>query len=666
MYALDHIAKPFGAGTDLTKGFNIKGAACTGLSTATPNDCRFQYQVKFTPKCGSAPGVQRGYTLKFDLVDSKLGTVSNVLKNYSFEIIVPATTAPAPSILQLSFQTNTGCVITADNKVKCWGSNHAGMLGRAMSAGGFNRNPMNVVHPGTVPTDNDPFWGVDKIVNGNDTMCIKLTRPYWYYPTYGAITSTVKCWGENFNAGLGVGVLPGSQGGPSILSAWGDYRNTETATRPVANVAYSDGGEGCGAAGSFECNIWDVEDIFGLEHGACATTTNHGILCWGELYNSKVISKQMKIMGAGAAPYPRTINTVHTPLDNKYYTYNNGSLPAPLAPIPAWPATADPTPNKRVLMYETWPMDYSVLPLPYPTGVEDWGWLFSVAQRIESFSNAEIKGTDGARDGLNRNANLIGEEVGTDTSILPPEYPTNTQFFAGPIGQCFLMTGGARAGQAMCWGINSGGELGTSFNKPVVMSNEFFLPAVGSQYTVNPLTIAHINTVPKLQNIVHLTLDGGDALCATLKNTAPENGKVVCMGIDNTWGMQGYLGRGPTAGFNNPPGYVLGPGAVPLENVKYVNAGRTSMCALTYTNEVYCWGGNNVGQLGNGTGVPFSNIAVKASLPEPAKSVEVGYMGACALGQSDKVYCWGLNDKGQLGPGFLGGFSNVPIEITGI
>jgi prepilin-type N-terminal cleavage/methylation domain-containing protein len=658
--AISTVSRPIGASADATRGFNSKGASCTGFSTVAPNECRFQYQVKFTPLCGAAG---RGYNLKFELIDSKLAIATNVLKNYSFEIKKPIPIAPAPAILQLSFQTNTGCVITGDNRVKCWGSNHAGMLGRAMPAGGFNRNPEYVVHPGTVPGDNDPFTGVHKIVNGNDTMCVKY-NPSWAGP--GVFYA--KCWGENFNAGLGVGVLPGSQGGLPILTTFGtgDLRNTETGIRPVASVAYSEGGEGCAVAGSYLCNIWDVEDIFGLEHGGCATTTTHGILCWGELYQTRVIAKQMKIMGTGAATFPRVVGAPTTPLDPKYYTYNTGTLPAPAAPLPAWPATPDPSPDKRVLMYETWGFDYSVLPLPYPAGSEDWGWLFSVVQRIDSFTNAEIKGTDGARDGLNKNWYLIGQTEGVDTASLPPEYVAgDTKFFAGPIGQCFLITAGARAGQAMCWGLNSGGELGTTFNSAVVMSDRFFLPALGSQYT--NLALAHVDLIPKLQNIVHVAADGNEALCATLKNTAPENGKAVCMGNDLTWGQKGYLGQGPTIGdYRQPPGYVLGPGSVPLENIKYVNAGRTSMCALTYSNEVFCWGANDVGQLGNGSVAANSNIAVKALLPEPAKSVEVGFRGACAIGQSDRVYCWGLNDKGQLGPGFVGGFSNLPVEVTGL
>jgi len=103
---------------------------------------------------------------------------------------------------------------------------------------------------------------------------------------------------------------------------------------------------------------------------------------------------------------------------------------------------------------------------------------------------------------------------------------------------------------------------------------------------------------------------------------------------------------------------------VPLSNVKQVSMGVWHACALTNDGEVLCWGGNQWGQLGNGTRMP-SLIPVKVlGLPDEIISVGTGEDHTCVLTSSGDVKCWGSNYMGQLGNGTTTG-NFRPVDVIG-
>ncbi len=79
------------------------------------------------------------------------------------------------------------------------------------------------------------------------------------------------------------------------------------------------------------------------------------------------------------------------------------------------------------------------------------------------------------------------------------------------------------------------------------------------------------------------------------------------------------------------------------------------LCAVV-AGEVWCWGNGFEGQLGDGTGtgrIHPAKLPVRASLPVKAVQVGTGRESTCALDEHGKVWCWGSNRYGQLGPARL-------------
>lgn len=89
-------------------------------------------------------------------------------------------------------------------------------------------------------------------------------------------------------------------------------------------------------------------------------------------------------------------------------------------------------------------------------------------------------------------------------------------------------------------------------------------------------------------------------------------------------------------------------------------------CALTNQGEVFCWGQGASGKLGNGTQTSsFEPVAV-TGLNTAATQVVVGEAHSCALLDSGEVWCWGSNTNGQLGNNTVVGTSSTPVIVNGL
>lgn len=111
-----------------------------------------------------------------------------------------------------------------------------------------------------------------------------------------------------------------------------------------------------------------------------------------------------------------------------------------------------------------------------------------------------------------------------------------------------------------------------------------------------------------------------------------------------------------------------------LSGVKTVVGQSQSYCALLTNSRVFCWGFNDLGQLGDGKTknssrpVAVTGIGGKGVLTGVASVVSdaFGYGSEyCAVLRAGGVDCWGANQDGQLGNGTTK-TSHTPVAVKGV
>ena len=84
-----------------------------------------------------------------------------------------------------------------------------------------------------------------------------------------------------------------------------------------------------------------------------------------------------------------------------------------------------------------------------------------------------------------------------------------------------------------------------------------------------------------------------------------------------------------------------------------VSAGGQHTCGVSVAENVYCWGANGTGQLGDGTtdGRTTAGPPIAMPTPDPISRITTGDDHTCAITAAGEAYCWGWNLLGQLGVG---------------
>lgn len=131
----------------------------------------------------------------------------------------------------------------------------------------------------------------------------------------------------------------------------------------------------------------------------------------------------------------------------------------------------------------------------------------------------------------------------------------------------------------------------------------------------------------------------------------------------HTWGEDEYLHPVVTTliAQDLSPVKVALPAGV--NSWKTVAAGHFHSLAIGSDGNIYAWGDNEYGQLGNGSTVD-SDTLVKVALPAGVTASEIacGYYHSLALGSDGNVYAWGENNNGQLGDGSTTN-SDLPVKV---
>jgi alpha-tubulin suppressor-like RCC1 family protein len=142
------------------------------------------------------------------------------------------------------------------------------------------------------------------------------------------------------------------------------------------------------------------------------------------------------------------------------------------------------------------------------------------------------------------------------------------------------------------------------------------------------------------------------------------DGTVWCSG-DNTYGQLGTNMTGPAVAAFVQASDAAGV----ISDATGIGAGSYHTCVVRTGGTVWCWGANSQGQLGDNT-VTASPVAVQVvkSGPTPLTGiVEItgGDRDTCARDNAGAVWCWGLNDAGQLGDGTMT-TRGYAVQVPGI
>jgi alpha-tubulin suppressor-like RCC1 family protein len=210
---------------------------------------------------------------------------------------------------------------------------------------------------------------------------------------------------------------------------------------------------------------------------------------------------------------------------------------------------------------------------------------------------------------------------------------------------CGIVAGGA----AVCWGHNYFAQLGRRTTETCLVGGTFADPCSTSPGPVSG-------------NISFRTLDvGGGHACGIATD-----GRVYCWGFD----MGGVLGTATApdrcTANNSPCSYtpVLATNRTDFESI---HASSGFNCGLTAAGDAHCWGANYEGQLGDGVSSPFGTggsrrEALPVSGGRRFKKLALGDGHACGLTGEGKMFCWGSNERGQLGIATFLNY-NTPVEV---
>jgi alpha-tubulin suppressor-like RCC1 family protein len=219
------------------------------------------------------------------------------------------------------------------------------------------------------------------------------------------------------------------------------------------------------------------------------------------------------------------------------------------------------------------------------------------------------------------------------------------QFELADVSAGFVHTCGLDAdGHAFCWGDNAFGQLGNGdASGPEDCS--------GAPCSTMPIAVE--------TNLQFAALSAGGGTIESHTCALRDDGRALCWGSNGV----GQLGIGDASGPDDCSGTPCSAAPVAAEtNRRFgaVSAGGAHTCALTAENgRAFCWGSNEVGQLGNGdasgpedcSGTPCSTAPVAVETSRRFAAVSAGASHTCALTAAGRAFCWGNNGVGQLGDG---------------
>ena len=437
------------------------------------------------------------------------------------------------------------CFVEVDGSVQCWGHYTDGQLGRVISGANF----ADRLKPGPVQGLPGPAVAVS---TGAFHSCALLA------------SGQVFCWGNNTFGQLGSATFGGET--PVAVSTlvdavaitsgfshtcalrsygaivcWGLNSNGQLGTQDAVNS-------------KFPISVIGIDDAIGISAGSfftCALRASGTLRCWGS---------------------------------NAAGQLGNGGASAPVG------TAVDVVSVSRAVVLSA-------------------GYEHACVVIVDGTARCWGKGDKGQLgQGATVNSNVAVSVTGLSSAV---------SIAAGAQHTCAIRTDGT----ARCWGANSSGQVGDNTIAPTRLT---------------PVAVSGLSNVLAIET-------GAFSTCALLADA-----RVQCWGGN----ADGQLGLDTTTSSLVPATVV---GARVTIGARGLTAGSSHTCAVRGDGTVACWGSNNRGQIGDGT-TGNGNVLNRLA-PTPVAglngvaAIAAGDRHTCALRVDGTVRCWGGNDSGQLGDG---------------
>ena len=216
------------------------------------------------------------------------------------------------------------------------------------------------------------------------------------------------------------------------------------------------------------------------------------------------------------------------------------------------------------------------------------------------------------------------------TSPVPATLPAGVTI-ASVVGGGYFTLALTSAGSVLAWGQNDQGQAGGGTSSLDVA-------------TPQP------SSIPTGIKVTQVAAGCNSAYALT------STGQVYAWGAD----YAGQLGDGGRAQQDSPVLVGLPTGI----KVTQVAAGCNSAYALTSTGQVYAWGSDSVGELGNGSQSGSLSSPVLVQMPTGVQPVQLsaGNADGYVLTSTHEIYGWGTNALGQLGNGSQAN-ADIPTRV---
>ena len=538
------------------------------------------------------------------------------------------------------------CALMQAGGVKCWGYNHNGQLGFGIA-------------------DNDSYDAVD--VTGLQSGVTALAAGEFH--TCAVRTGEVWCWGDNHFGQLGDGTeedrsqpvrVAGLPAGVTRIASMGNITCAITSQGGVLCWGLNNYGEL--GNGSHSSSLQPIP-VSGLSSGVialagggyfiCAITEQGQVYCWGANDNGQLgdgtdsdRAAPVMVSGLPAAVTALATGSVHT-----------CALTAS-GEVWCWGNNRSGQLGDGTLIDRSTPVRVSGLANASAITAGN-GFTCAVVE------NQLYCWGENSNDQMGQNLELYrtlpGQVSGLDAGV--------QSIFTGENSNCAILAGG----EAVCWGSNLFDLLGdgTDVDRAIPESMQVVSTPVLSIDLSDEAGCAVVQNGEVRCWGLGISL-GGDALTGWTVNGISTPVQAVTVGrnfacaLNSAGGVQcwgsnwsGTLGDGTTERRDSPVA-VTG-----LESgIAALDAGDDSTCAVTANGQVWCWGSNDWGQIGDGTREDRLTPVQVTGLDGPAVAVSVGTYRACALMADGRIACWGDNDNGWLGDG-IPSQSTSPVYVAG-